>query len=302
MTFESPTEANSLMSAYHVDNYIAGAEFQGSDPLNAVMGVVLASGNPALDYDSDEEDNIILYGMEYNDAEERTVSVNYALVNPTSRYYLAYADKCSDYNVRMDYENTAYFAKVGNAKYMEFAPDGELLLKGSDTDYDITLVSNPELRTTDWYALRVLGSGADSMTLSRHEKGYVFYADSMENITISAENDAHRAAVTFSVPEPCKVLVYEIDEDTLGILADTDGDGAFETAPDTVKTSLLAGDLNCDGEMSVADAVLLMRVLAEDSAVNVTNNGLYNAELDRDSLITVDDVRMLLYLLSHETA
>lgn len=299
MTFESPTEANSLMSAFDVPNYIAGAEFQGSDPMNAVMGVVLSSGNPALDYDADEEDNIILCGMEYDETEERPVSMSYALVNPTSRYYLAYADKYSDYNVRMDYENAAYFAKAGNAKYMEFAPEGDISFTGSDTDYDVTLVTNPSLCTTDWYSLRVLGAHADSMRLVRHEDGYVFRADSMQNITVSAENDTHRAAVTFSVPQPCNVLIYEIDEDTIGIKADTDDDGSFETVLNSEKTSLRAGDLNCDGTLSAADAVLLARVVAEDSDVTVTENGLRNAEVDGDSQLTVSDVLSLLQVLSY---
>ncbi|MBR5371001.1 MAG: hypothetical protein IK130_02185 [Oscillospiraceae bacterium] len=298
MTYESADGMMSLMSDYAAPNYIAGAEFTGSDPQGAEMGIVLDSGDPALDFSSMEEGNIILCDLEFDEDTEKTVSMSYALANPTSRYYLAYADKYSDYNVRMDYENAAYFAKADSVRYMEFAPEGEISLNGSSTDYDITLVTDPALCTTDWYTLRVTGGKADKMALRCTEGGYLFYADNMENITVSADNGSHRAAVTFSAETPCAVMIYEINADTLGVKADTDGDGVFETPLETERTSLLEGDINCDGRLSVADAVLLAKTVAEDTSVSITANGMRNAELDCDGILTAGDVQQLLRMIA----
>ena len=300
MTYDAAGGITSLMSDYAAPNYIAGAEVTGSDPQNAVMGIVLESGDPALDFSSMEEGNIILCDLEFDEDAEKTVSVNYALANPTSRYYLAYADKYADCNIRMDYENAAYFAKADSVRYMEFAPEGEIMLRGSDTGYDITLVTDSALRTTDWDTFRAAGSSADRMTLRCTEGGYLFYADNMNAVTVAASNSTHSAAVSFSAETPCDVLIYEIDADTIGVKADTDGDGIFETPLDTQQTSLLDGDTNCDGRRSVADAVLLAKTVAEDASVCITANGVRNAELDGDGILTVGDIQQMLRLLSYD--
>ena len=56
--------------------------------------------------------------------------------------------------------------------------------------------------------------------------------------------------------------------------------------------------MDCNGQVAIADAVLLARYLAED-AVAVTAQGLVNAELDGDSTaLSAADLSVLLQLLA----
>jgi len=57
------------------------------------------------------------------------------------------------------------------------------------------------------------------------------------------------------------------------------------------------GDVNCDTNIDVADAVLLARYCAEDKEISVTGQGLINAEVTGDGKVTAEDnARIMLYL------
>ena len=59
-------------------------------------------------------------------------------------------------------------------------------------------------------------------------------------------------------------------------------------------------DLN--GEVSIADAVLLARFLAEDAGINVSAEGKANADLDADGNLTGADQTLLLELIANVNA
>lgn len=59
-----------------------------------------------------------------------------------------------------------------------------------------------------------------------------------------------------------------------------------------------SGDLNIDGKVSIADAILLARYLAEDRTVSMLPAGRQNAELDGDGLLTAADLASLLRLIA----
>ncbi|MCR5305937.1 MAG: family 43 glycosylhydrolase [Oscillospiraceae bacterium] len=75
------------------------------------------------------------------------------------------------------------------------------------------------------------------------------------------------------------------------------------TTADTTETTkgqtvILPGDVDCDGSVRIADAVLLARYLAEDSEVTVTANGKINAELDKQEGLSSDELVLLLQHLA----
>ena len=75
-------------------------------------------------------------------------------------------------------------------------------------------------------------------------------------------------------------------------------DGLIDVSPKTAK-----GDYNCDGEVSIADAILLARFLVEDETLpdqeidNILNG---DPDYDEDSLVTVLDVVTFLNKLEYE--
>ena len=60
------------------------------------------------------------------------------------------------------------------------------------------------------------------------------------------------------------------------------------------KVSGKTGDVSCDGTVDVADAVMLARLLAEDRDVQISGQGKINADADRDSNLTTNDVVTIL--------
>ena len=80
-----------------------------------------------------------------------------------------------------------------------------------------------------------------------------------------------------------------LTEDTHGSL--TTDDSSY------LNPGLLAGDVDCSGLVQIADAVLLARYLAEDP-VTMTTKGKWNADLDGQEGLTMDDLVCLLIKLA----
>lgn len=60
----------------------------------------------------------------------------------------------------------------------------------------------------------------------------------------------------------------------------------------------LWGDVNCDKEIDVSDAVLLSRLIAEDADATVTEEGMINADVSHSSSIESDDTILILRYIS----
>ncbi|MCQ2417853.1 MAG: glycoside hydrolase family 9 protein [Oscillospiraceae bacterium] len=56
----------------------------------------------------------------------------------------------------------------------------------------------------------------------------------------------------------------------------------------------IRGDVNCDNSVDVADAVLLARMLGEDSEAKVSTQGKTNAECNDDNKLSLDDVNAII--------
>lgn len=64
----------------------------------------------------------------------------------------------------------------------------------------------------------------------------------------------------------------------------------------TAAAGTILGDADCNGKLTVADAIMINRMIAEE-AVDPAAAGLINADTDRNGLVTLDDsVRVLSYL------
>lgn len=61
----------------------------------------------------------------------------------------------------------------------------------------------------------------------------------------------------------------------------------------------LTGDLNTDAEVNLLDAILLAKMLGQDSAVSVSTIGIGNADINRDGDLTAQDLTNLLRILAN---
>lgn len=60
----------------------------------------------------------------------------------------------------------------------------------------------------------------------------------------------------------------------------------------------IAGDANCDYIVDVSDAVLLARLCAEDAAVQISEGGMKNADVNADGTLSSDDVIAILKMIA----
>ena len=58
------------------------------------------------------------------------------------------------------------------------------------------------------------------------------------------------------------------------------------------------GDVDFNGEITISDAILLMRVLAEETSLNAA--AYANADCEADGMLTMADVTLMLQVLGHE--
>ena len=111
--------------------------------------------------------------------------------------------------------------------------------------------------------------------------------------------------VTAPAAETTTVTMTATETTSAPAAAETTSTAAETTAPETTSpaettaaASAKRGDVNCDGKVTIADAIMLARVVAEDSAVQVTETGLANAELDGESGLSANDTTTLLKILA----
>lgn len=227
-TFNELTMEN-LSNTTTVDHYIAGLSIDNIDGNDYSVDILSSSGNPDYDYAGDEGNNgIVSYKNDSDDEFTSDDSENYAFWDPTSSYKLSYSIP-SDYDLMMDYKNVNFYAAVTDATYTLFKPTGLISIIDSDMNYEVSIVSNESECVTDWYAVTVSGSGVDNVIYKKVDGGYTISSESSLNVvSIEAYNDDVTATTTFTT-NYTEVYLYEIDENTIGVAIDTDGDDTYET-------------------------------------------------------------------------
>lgn len=197
-------------------------------------------------------------------------------------------------DLSLKYENCLLEASSAAGKEVIFDKDGYVSVAGEAADYVIRMVYNEGHYTTDWYTMQVSGSNADDVVMRQTEDGYLLHADNLQNVSASAYNDDFTADVTFST-DYTDVLLYEIDEETIGVAVDIDGNGTYETtiAQSSEETEeIMYGDINLDGIVNLADSIIMNKYLAK--IVQFSDFQAANANCYQDNTIDEKDANTLI--------
>ncbi len=145
----------------------------------------------------------------------------------TSGYALQLAEQSAQ-NLSMDYENCLLLAQSSYMSQAVFDPDGYIEIIGKNQAYDLKMVFNEGSMINNWTGLEVTGKNADKASLRQTPDGYVLNAGNLQNIVIQASAGDAEQTMTFSSDYP-EVLIYENSAQGIGVKADADNDGVFET-------------------------------------------------------------------------
>ena len=286
----------------------AGLMFQTEyTPDNDFIGV-LVTNELNSDYTVSKatlSNDILLYTNEPNDGMKETLNFypDYVesaaknfLTSDTDSGYVLDLEKPQTLDNAMYYENSLMRVQAENASQFAAEPSGYMGISGEASEYLFDMVFNDGYLCTDWYQMSVSGT-ADTASLQKTEDGYVLTADNLEEIKVNAKNDTVTAALSFSA-DADSVLLYEIDEYTIGAAIDTDGDGSYET---TVAQSDYLGDVNRDGSIDATDAAAVLKMASEiGSGSQVENNTA--ADVNADGSINALDAAFILQYAAYAGA
>ena len=152
----------------------------------------------------------------------------YNLADGASAYQVS--QNAGNMDVAIRYADSAMSVVSGKGQTAVFDPEGFVTVSGEKNAFALALTTGSD-NPTSWFTVKVEGKAAEA-SLQKAENGYILTADDLENVTVSANNKTDSAKVSFSTKFE-SVLIYEIDANTIGVKADKDGDGVFETIVST---------------------------------------------------------------------
>ena len=207
-------------------------------------------------------------------------------------------------SVSMEYEHYLMNAAADLADRIEFTPDAEIECSGTGGAYELIMVADKEIRAIDWHKLTVSGrdGGNLKMQFQPDGSGVILSGDSLKNVAVKANSYTAEAMRTFSTNYG-SVRIYEIDEKTVGIAADTDGDGVYETEI-PADTERQKGDADGDGEITNKDAQTVLVAYTDSLGTGVVDlpEAAFNAaDVDGDGKVGAGDAQYILIYYTENT-
>lgn len=296
LTYNNFSDFSDMLNPTEADRYIAGLRLTNASDNEAAVAQLETLCNSNLTYQAgDSDSNIKQYGL-YELDEMNNDNEYYALYNPTAAYGFSY-DQPNDYSASMDYEDVLYTIDVTNSDTAQFYPEGSFLTAGSDMDYTLSMVTNDSLCVTDFYQMKVTGGNADKVMLQKVRDGYVLTATNLKDISLEAVGADAEASCSFTT-DFTSVYIYEIDEHTIGIRADADNDGDYETEiPVSGKEPQRdPGDVNLDGVGDIADATYVQMYAA--GLIRFSDEQLALGDVNGDNVVDITDATRIQMMIA----
>ncbi len=201
--------------------------------------------------------------------------------------YIVSQDQPDKLELSIDYENCFLTASSAAGKSVTFDNRGFVEVSGESAAYTMSMTFDDDY-PTDWFTVQVSGEGANHASLEMTDEGYVVSGDVLKNVDVKTNNREQNATFTFSTSYP-SALIYEINETTIGIKVDADGNGTYETQ---VRNEGIRGDANGDGEVLANDARLVLRASAKLEKLD--DAAFRRCDLDGDGKLLAVEARLIL--------
>lgn len=284
---------DSSVSSVSDNGFIGELRTAASEQNNFSLKKVNADGSPS--FNSGIGDDEIRFSSNMLSSSENK-NVLKALLKDTASGYVYTPDTVSAVDLAMRYEDVRMKAVSSSASSVQFLPDGFIEISSDSAKSDMQMTVNENLCDTPWYTIDVsVGKPSDKTVLSKADGGYILKGDDLGLVKVSAHNDNVKASAVFSTDSD-SVFIYSIDENTIGISADKDGDGKFETDIDTYMNA----DVNSDNQITSLDALMILQNVTE--SVQFGDLQSYCADVDGDGTVTsADALKVLQYVVGNDS-
>ncbi len=212
------------------------------------------------------------------------------LLNDAQAGYRISQNTAHPMSLSLEYKDSLLKADVTAGTEIIFDENGYVSVAGEEADYSIRMIYNEDHYYGSWYGIEVNGTGSDNASLEQTPDGYILSSDNLSDVTVSAFNDETSTDFEFST-EYSEVLLYEIDEDTIGAAVDKDGDGTYETTLGTEsEDTYITGDVDENGSIDISDATTALTIYARNAAGLPVDEYSYAQKkaADTDGNYTVD--------------
>ncbi len=270
-------------SGNKVDDFVARIDATAISDNRSVSKVENING-VYMNQSSQPNEIVEDYSFILGNESEGTVGYNLYDANSSYKISQSNAEKLQLY---MDYENCSLTGGSAAGESVIFDKSGYVEVNGESAMYNMSMTYD-ETYPTDWFTIQVQGYNANSASLRMVNDGYVLTADNLENVSLRANNRKTYAQAAFTT-EYNSVLIYEIDENTIGLKADTDGNGTYET--ELPANTFQIGDTDGDGKITISDVTEIQRHLAE--LIHFTDDQLILADTNGDGKVDIGDATHL---------
>jgi len=272
------------------DQYIASIEIAAASN-NRSLNKLDRLNNRIMNQSGDDIVEDEIYNFRESDS---NVPIAGYLLKDSNASYILKQNNAEKLQLTMKYENSTFNVSSAAGKEVVFDKKGYVSVSGETANYSIGMLLNDD-HPTDWFFVGVSGEGADKAEMEKVENGYILKADNLNNVKVEALNRNVDISTRFST-DYNKALIYEIDEETIGIAIDTDDDGTYETAVETASASGSPGDINGDGVVDSSDAseVLMLYAQVSTGGDDVSDETKAIADINGDGLVDSSDASLIL--------
>ena len=209
----------------------------------------------------------------------------YVLKDADSGYVVS-TKEMGTISAQMNYQNRLLTADVNAGNKIVFDPSGYIEAKGESSPFTLEMTLNDGYHSGNWYDLAVTGTAGD-VSLMQTDAGYVLKSNTLSEFQVTANDGEWVRERNYDLASLGSVLIFENDDKSIGLAADLDQNGTYET----VLHDSASGDVNNDGVLNISDVVLFQKWLLAVPDVRLSN--WESADMNNDNQLNAFDLCLL---------
>jgi hypothetical protein len=210
------------------------------------------------------------------------------------------ADQSCDFSLM---SNDAFtYIEADAAKEIRIEDDGFIEASGVEGAYKLSVTVDDITDSYPWHTTQACGTADGTVSMELTEEGVVIAGTDLSGVTVTVERDDVTDEIRFTASEDSVLIVpkKEGDMEEVKIMADTDGDGEYETEL-AAEPDVLPGDVNSDKNVNKLDLITLSRHFAGWDGYGAETLDMDAADVNGDGTVNAADRLFLARMLDRWT-